>query len=219
MAATPGMARGMLSAIRTLTALALSDGIISFDPCTGIKRPKLSGDGIHDWTEEEIATFESHYPIGTPARLMFALALYTGQRASDLIHMGRQHIRNGVIEVRQQKTKTPLLIPLHSNLKAILGATPSGHLTILVNEHGKPYTRANSLGKRLTRFAEQAGLKGCSIHGLRKSCCRRLAEAGCTEHEIKSISGHKSSKEVERYTKAASQKAMAERAMARTKNA
>jgi hypothetical protein len=38
-------------------------------------------------------------------------------------------------------------------------------------------------------------------------------------HEIQSVSGHKSLKEVERYTRAAAQKLMAERAMARTKNA
>ena len=215
---TPGKALAMLTAIRTLTALALGDGVIASDPCVGIKKPKLRGEGIHDWTEGEIATFESYYPIGTHARLIFALALYTGQRASDLIRMGLQHTRNGKIEVKQQKTKTPLLIPIDSNLQAILDATPSGHLTILVNEHGRPY-QANSLSKRLTRYAEQAGIKDRSIHGLRKARCRRLAEAGCTAHEIMSISGHKSLKEVERYTKAASQEMMAERAIARTKSA
>ena len=55
-------------------------------------------------------------------------------------------------------------------------------------------------------------------HGLRKACCRRLAEAGCSAHEIMSISGHKSLAEVERYTKAADQKRMAERAIARTES-
>jgi hypothetical protein len=27
-------------------------------------------------------------------------------------------------------------------------------------------------------------------HGLRKACCRRLAEAGCSSHEIIPVSGH-----------------------------
>ena len=38
-----------------------------------------------------------------------------------------------------------------------------------------------------------------SLHGLRKAACRRLAECGCTVHEIASISGHTTLKEVERY--------------------
>lgn len=58
-----------------------------------------------------------------------------------------------------------------------------------------------------------AGIPGCSAHGLRKSAARRLAEAGCTMHEIMAITGHKSLKEVERYTRAVDQRANADVAM------
>jgi integrase len=56
--------------------------------------------------------------------------------------------------------------------------------------------------------------KRCSSHGLRKAACRRLAEAGCSEHEIAAISGHESLAEVRRYTRAASRARMAKSAMA-----
>lgn len=39
----------------------------------------------------------------------------------------------------------------------------------------------------------------------------RLANSGATEHEIMSITGHTTSKEVTRYTKAANQKKLAGR--------
>jgi site-specific recombinase XerD len=45
----------------------------------------------------------------------------------------------------------------------------------------------------------------CVPHGLRKAQMRRLAEAGATVKEIASVSGHKSLREVERYTNAADQ--------------
>src|SRR5262245_35468372 len=51
---------------------------------------------------------------------------------------------------------------------------------------------------------------------LRKSCLRRLAEAGCTAPEIMAVSGHKSLAEVERYIRQAEQKLLADRAIART---
>jgi integrase len=97
----------------------------------------------------------------------------------------------------------------HPELRAINEASPSTSLLFLVNEHGRPYASANSLGQRIRRWARQAGIDGRSVHGLRKACCRRLAEAGCTAHENMSISGHKSLKEVERYTRAVGQKALA----------
>jgi len=55
----------------------------------------------------------------------------------------------------------------------------------------------------------------CSVtcFGLRKAAAARLAELGCTEQEIMSITGHKTSKEIARYTKSANQKVRAERAI------
>ena len=56
----------------------------------------------------------------------------------------------------------------------------------------------------------KAGLpEEASVHGLRKAACRRLAEAGCSANVIAAISGHKSLKEVSRYTAAADQGKMA----------
>ena len=130
--------------------------------------------------------------------------------------MGRQHIRDGVLTVRQDKTGTMLAIPVHTDLQAILDATPSGNLTFLTTDSGKPYGGPN-FSNRFREWCDAAGLpKQCSAHGLRKAACRRLAEAGCSANEIAAISGHASLREVERYTKAVDQARMARNAMART---
>jgi integrase len=105
---------------------------------------------------------------------------------------------------------------LHPDLKSIIKATPSNHLTFIVTESGKPYAHAQSFGNRMRGWAKEAGLKGCPLHGLRKACLVRLAEAGCTAPEIMAISGHKSMAEVQRSNKGADQKVMAKRAIART---
>ena len=75
--------------------------------------------------ETEISQYEAHWAVGTKQRLVLALALYTGQRRGDLVRMGRQHIRNGDIEVRQEKTRTVLVIPMHANLVAVLRRPPA----------------------------------------------------------------------------------------------
>jgi integrase len=128
--------------------------------------------------------------------------------------MGPQHVQAGRIAVQQSKTRKRLLIPVHAKLQAAIDACPSGHLTFIATEGGKPYAPA-SFGNWFGDAVRAAGLVGMAAHGLRKGCARRLAEAGCTVHEIASITGHRSLKEVEHYTRAASQATAADAAMAK----
>ena len=62
--------------------------------------------------------------------------------------------------------------------------------------------------------ARKAGLPPeCKAHGLRKALLRGLAEAGKSSKQIAAMSGHKSLKEIERYTDKADQAKLAEAAM------
>jgi integrase len=213
----PFSARNWFKCVRALMQHAVSVGLCKVDPTQGVKLPKIKSDGIHAWSEIEISQYEKHWAIGTKQRLVLALALYTGQRRGDLVRMGRQHIRNGDIEVRQEKTRTVLVIPMHANLVAVLEATASEHLMLLTTETGKPYA-PNDLSDEFRSWCDAAGLPSeCSLHGLRKAAARRLAEAGCSAHEIAAITGHKTLKEVELYTKSADQVRLARQAIARTK--
>jgi integrase len=105
---------------------------------------------------------------------------------------------------------------VHPVLRAIIDATPSSHLTFLVTQFGKPFTAAG-FGNWFREQCDAAGLPHCSFHGLRKAASVRLAEAGCTPHEIAAITGHASLKEVSRYTATASRKRLAASAMEKVK--
>jgi integrase len=217
---TPSAARNFLNALRMLMAFAVESGVRTDDPTAGVKRPKIKTAGWRTWTEEDIAAFEAKHPIGTMARLAMGLMLFTGQRRGDIVHMGRQHVRNGSIEVRQHKTSTPLTIPIHPELQTLLDATPSEHLPFLTTGQGKPFRSAASFGNWFGDRCREAGLpKGTAAHGFRKAACRRLAEAGCSASEIMAVSGHKSLSEVQRYCAAADQARMARSAQAKTRNA
>ena len=212
--AKPAAANHWLRLMKQLMRFAVREQLRGDDPARDVEYIKRRAAGFHTWTEDEIAQFEAHHPIGTKPRLALALMLYTAQRRSDVVKMGRQHVRNGVAQVRQQKTGAMLAIPVHPALKAILDATPSEHLTFLTTAYGKPFTAAG-FGNWFRDRCDEAGLPAhCAAHGLRKAACRRLAEAGCSANVIASISGHLSLREVERYTKAADQERMARQGMA-----
>jgi integrase len=203
----PFAARNWLKAIRGLVRYCLDHEIIRQDPTHGIRLAHTKSDGIHTWGEEEIAAFEAHFPVGTKARL--------AQRRGDVVKLGPQHIRDGVLTLRQQKTRASLSIPLHPELQAILNAKPGSHLTFLVTKTNKSYA-PQDFSKQFRAWCDEAGLPPeCSFHGLRKAALTRLADAGCSVHQIAAVSGHKTLTEVQRYTAAVNQASLAREAMVR----
>ncbi len=212
-AGTPHAANNLKKILSVLMRHAVEANWRDDDPTAGVRPVRVKSKGHHSWTDIEIAAFEARWPVGTRARLAMGLLIYTGQRRGDVVRMGRQHVRAGAIEVVQQKTGATLAIPLHPALRTILDAAPKDHLTYLTTHHGKPFTAAG-FGNWFRECCDAAGLKHCSSHGLRHAAGRCLAEAGCTPHQIAAITGHKSLKEVERYTRAAEQERLATDAMA-----
>jgi integrase len=210
----PASANMLRHVLRALMQHSIEIGLREDDPTREVKSIPIKTDGYHSWTEAEIAQFEKHHPVGSRARLAFALLLYTGQRRSDVVRMGRQHIENGGINVRQQKTGAQVWIPIHDALAPMIAGI--GNLTFLTTGLGKPFT-VGGFGGWFRYQCRAAGLEGCSAHGLRKAAARRLAEAGCTPHEIAAVTGHASLKEVVRYTRAADGKRLATAAMDKMK--
>jgi integrase len=110
-----------------------------------------------------------------------------------------------------------LSIPIHPELSAAMKSGPSKGLTLIGGLDGRPMTRIALTGL-MKRAAKAAGLPAkCLPHGLRKASMRRLAEGGASAKEIASVSGHKTLREVERYTAAADQKHLSRGAIAKLK--
>lgn len=79
---------------------------------------------------------------------------------------------------------------------------------------GKPLS-TKMLQVILNDAIDKAGLPGeCVPHGIRKAVLRTLAELDVSTKGIASLSGHKTLKEIERYTEAADQGRMAITAIA-----
>lgn len=207
----PGAGNKFLKYFKTLWNFAVEIEMINSNPLARLKGFK-PGKGFHSWEESEIQQFEARHPIGSKARLAMALMLYTGQRRSDVVKMGWQNVIDDSINVTQQKTGTDLSIPIHPALWAVLDFIPKGQPTFLQTEWGKPFAVAG-FGNWFRERCNEAGLPQCSSHGLRKAMARRLAEAGCSNQVIKSITGHSQDKEVSHYTKGASQKKLAKQAI------
>jgi len=212
----PEAANALVKALRQVFVWGCQAGDCDRNPAAEVPYIRSLSPGFHSWSAEEVERFEQTHPIGTSARLALALLLYTGQRRSDIVRLGRQHVRDGWLVFTQAKNehRNPIhiKIPILPCLQQIIDATPSGNMNFLVTQFGKPFT-ANGFGNRFRKWCDEAGLQNCSAHGLRKAAATRLAEQGATEHEIMAVTGHQSSKEVMRYTRAARRELLANSAM------
>jgi integrase len=191
--------------------------LLRSNPARDVKPKKYATEGFHSWTADEVEQFETHHPIGSKPRLAFALMYYLGVRRGDAILLGRQHMRNGTMRFIPQKTRHTKMgaieLPIPSQLTEIIEATPSGDMTFLITEWGKPFTRAG-FGNWFRDQCDDAGLPQCSAHGLRKARAAILAERGATDRQLMAVFGWESEKEATKYTKAANRKRLAADAMA-----
>jgi integrase len=175
----PGAANGLRMALRVMMRHAIDVGMRADDPTRDVKAIRTRSGGHHSWTDDEIAQFERHHPVASRARLALALLLFTGQRRGDVIHMGAQHIRNGSLHVKQEKTGVELIIPVHPTLAGIIAATSRDHLTFLTTKLGGPF-QGSTFSRWFRKQCDKAGLPHCSAHGFTKG--RGSATGGSRLH-------------------------------------
>lgn len=214
--ATPEAANSVVKALRQLFSWAIAVRLATANPARDVGYLKGNPEGFHTWTLEEVEQYRSRHPAGTKAHLALSLLLFTGVRRSDVVGLGRQMVRSGWLsftETKGRKRKPKQRsIPLLAELQAALDATPSGHLTFLVTAFGAPFSIAG-FGNWFRARCDEAGLKHCSAHGLRKAGATIAAENGATDRQLMAIYGWESAKQATLYTRQADRRRLAGDAM------
>jgi integrase len=208
----PGAASNRVKAIRSVFKWALKENHITTNPARDLEQVKMGGTGWHSWEPEEVRRFEERHPVGSKARLALALLMYTGVRRSDVVLLGRQHVRSGWLKFSTVKTKVAIEVPVLPELQRIIDASPCGDLTFLVTDYGRPFS-VEGFGNKFRGWCNQAGLPQCSAHGIRKAAAAIAAENGATSQQLMAIFGWLTLAEAERYTRAAERRRMAGDAM------
>lgn len=216
LSATPHKAKHMLVTVRKMLTVALDEEWIDTDPTYKLSyRPEYTG--WRAWTETEREAFETKYPIGTTPRTCYALALWLGNRRSDVATLAWDMFdwKRNVVRVQQGKGGKILLLPITPMLREALAPLERGAGTVLVTAYGKPFS-AKSLTGTMAHWTERAGMpKGCTMHGLRKSLGKMLAEGGATTRQLMETLGHDDIEHAELYSREAAQAILARDGMSK----
>jgi integrase len=206
-AAAPGATTGRLKSIRAVFTWAFEKEHVRGNKAQDVAYIRNPTDGLHTWTREEVQRFEDFWPIGSKPRLAMAPMLYTGARRSDLVTLGRQHIRDGKLtfapaKTRRKKPGFRIEVADLPELQELLDQSPTGDLTFVVTEFGRPFS-PGGFSVCFRARCDEAGLPECTAHGLRKAGATIMIENGATEHQVMAVYGWESPKEVMRYAKQA----------------
>jgi integrase len=186
---------------------------LGHNPAKGIFKLHKKKRITRRWSSEVIEKFDA---AATPSlRLALYLLLYTGQRECDVITMQWDHIRDGMIRVKQCKTSEVVWIAIDPVLQPVLDQAPRINEYILNSERGMPFANSNALGKAIKRTLKSIGIEDHSGHGLRVSAACALKEVGCSDDLVASITGHTNMKTLHIYLKEVDRQQMAREAGAR----
>lgn len=223
---TPHMERIVLICLRKLIAVALDEEWIEVDPTYNLKRnPQTNGHKA--WPIEVMDAYERTWAVGTRQRVAYALALWLGNRASDVTRLewehlitkhiaieGTVHAVEGfeIVQFKGRKRGKKLFLPMTPMLAAELAPLERTGF-VLKSSRGRPYTDT-SLSVRMSDWCREAGIPaGYTMHGLRKALGVKIAEADATTRQLMEMLGHNNIAYAELYSREASQARLAVQAM------
>lgn len=216
LAAKPRAADWMLQVLRRLLYFALdrpSRYGLQYNPAARFKRAwRPSASSNRPWTPAEVAAMTK---VPGPIATAVMLGAHLGQREGDVLRLTWAQFDGEAVTLRQSKTGEQLVVPAHPELVAYLERLPRIELgTIVVGARGRPLT-GNGFRTLFQRQRAAARVSGITFHGLRHTAAQALAEAGCSEAEIRAVLGHRTSQMASHYTRRADQARLAGAAVER----
>jgi len=191
--------------MKLIWTVAENAGQVSGNPWRHSQIKKLPDREIlwtHDQVEKFIAAADE---MGLQSMGTLALMCYTMcQRPGDIRQLRWGDIKDNIFEFKQEKTGTEVYVPLAPSLKERVSQIDTSHAWEIILRYevtGKPFTQWD-YGKIARRIMRKANLpKELRIGDLRRTGTTRLADFGCTEDQIMSVTGHKSREMVSVYVK------------------
>lgn len=122
---------------------------------------------------------------------VITLGIETGMRRSEMLGLHWEDIYEDRLRLRETKNGSPRVVPLSTRARAVL--SPRGV--------GKVFPHhPDTISHRFQELCQEAGLSGLRFHDLRHEAVSRFFEKGLSMMEVMSISGHKTTSQLLRYT-------------------
>lgn len=186
----PATANQFRACLSRLIAWGIPRGYSSTNPVSHTEKIP-GGEPWVPWPGWAFETLLEHGPF----HLVFpaVTAFFTGQRQGDVLAMTRPREKDGLIEVRAQKTDKTVWIPVHSAYQTWIDRAPKKDTVQMhIGARGRPYATADGFRTEWQKMMAEDAFKRFRkerivFHGLRKNAVINLLEVGCTEAQVGAI--------------------------------
>lgn len=208
LAATPAKANNFLTSMRVLSRFGRKQDLIAHGFVEGVTAIDVSDRGHKPWTPGQIAAIDK---LTAGVRRGVFLAMYTGQRVSDIIRLGFTDIDHGPhgdgFTLRQRKTGVEPWCPILPVLAAEMATWERQPGPFVRQDNGAPYASSGTYWAAFNRQrATIPELHGVTFHGLRATAVIWLRQNGFSVSQIVDAIGM-SAAMTERYARFADRKA------------
>ena len=138
--------------------------------------------------EDEARLLELADPV---MQRIIILGVETGMRRSEMLGLAWEDVYPDRVRLRDTKNGEPRVVPLSTRARAVLETRGVGKVF--------PH-HPDTVSHRFQDLCKEAGLPGLRFHDLRHEAISRLFEKGLEMFEVMSISGHKTTSQLLRYT-------------------
>ncbi len=175
---------------------------IEKNPATRIKPPKVEDTPTLPLSDDDVQKLltacRRYRGNGRRLRAMVLLLRYSGLRISDAVSLRRDRIQGDKILLYQQKTGTPVYVPLPAFAVRALMQQPAGEY-VFWSGCGELKSAIEDWRRSFRSLAKLAGVRKFHFHRLRDSFAVSLLERGVDIETVAVLLGHSSSATTRRH--------------------
>src|SRR2546427_4586838 len=196
----PGTVNRELDTLKSILSKAVEWKYLVDSPARGVKRFRLQNRRTRILSPDEQRRLLDACVRMPKLQALLKLAMITGARIGELLTLRWEDCLDGYLTFWHTKNGKVRRIPITETIAALLASRPRIHPWVFTNARTeKPYTTIRKVFERALKRAKIT-TGDVTVHTLRHTALSRMIEHGLDDFTVMSISGHSSTRMLERYT-------------------
>ena len=199
-AVKPAAVNRELDTLKAIVSKAVEWRMLVENPAAGVNRLKVENRRTRILSDaEQTALVDA---LRRKARLIVALLLVTAARVGEVLGLTWDDVTDSELVFLHTKNGRERRLPLTHGIRAVLAQLPRHTDVVFTHARTRDRYTVNGFRHSFNRALARAGIESGDVspHTLRHTALSRMIAHGTSDYTVMAISGHNSTRMLERYT-------------------